>query len=490
MLRLSEDPFGARKMTIDGKADPAVPVVSGVGAVSSRGSGEPPAPPARDLFLGRWRSAIREWLCGSRAGWSILGIGVALRVIWILAVDIDQPYDAKIYYDGAVSIFLGHGLPLAGVPSGHWPVGYQGFLAALFLAFGESSAVAQWANVGLSALLLVATAGFVRSATGSVGLGRVAMGLVAISPTMVTICSLSMPEVLYLALMMTGAWAWLAVAFARPAAIVTGFVFGLAVLVRPQFVLLPVVFAVMRPFSLQQGFAVSRRLVQAGFVLIAMAIVLSPWLIRNLRAYDHFVFVSTNSGIMMLSGNGPNATGAYMDPSDAVDQLPPDFDNGVRGDRMARRMAIEHMLDHPVETLARLPKKLWYTFRSGLGVVNWVQAGIEQRSGEEARWYLGIKVVCQGYYMAVVAFGVWVAGAWLGGRGWRLSPEAGPAIVYAVMAILLLIVPVLVAFGSARYNLAMMPWFSVLAAVGVGAWLRISDHRPVAPRLPGITLGP
>lgn len=432
-----------------------------------------PTTPAGELSrLAKPISNFNAWLVGSSAGLWILGIGLALRVVWIFMIDLAQPHDAQIYFDGALSIQAGEGLPLVGTPSGHWPVGYQGFLGGLFLVFGVSSAVAQVANVVLSAILIVATQGFVRRATGSVGTSRVAMALLAFSPTMVVICSLSMPEVLYLTLMMVGAWVWLAIGPAVLAAIALGSVFGFAVLVRPQFVLLPIAFAMLRPFSVRGGFSISRRIAQVGIAVLSMAIIVSPWLARNMRAYGHFVFVSTNSGIMMLVGNGPNSTGRHMEPKNAVNDLPPDFDNGVKGDRLAREIAIAHIMANPGEALARLPWKLWYTFRSGLGVVNWVGTGIKIKSGEEPRWYVLVTVVCQGFYMAVVGLGSWMALMWGARRGWWYNSDAGPAVIYSVIAILLLIVPVLVAFGSARYNLAMMPWFSVLAAIAIDSWLR------------------
>ncbi len=92
-------------------------------------------------------------------------------------------------------------------------------------------------------------------------------------------------------------------------AAVTGVAWGLAILARPNLVL-------FLPFWLLWLVLADRRrgVMAMAVALSMMALVVSPWLVRNYRVHDRFVFISTNGGFNLFQGNNPDATGFV--PSD------------------------------------------------------------------------------------------------------------------------------------------------------------------------------
>ncbi|MCP3978108.1 MAG: ribonuclease III [bacterium] len=82
---------------------------------------------------------------------------------------------------------------------------------------------------------------------------------------------------------------------------------GLAILVRPNFLLVVLAWCVAE-------FA-RRRPARAGLLLFATAVVVLPVTVRNFTVSGHPVLVSANGGITSYHGNGPGALGIYRHPA-------------------------------------------------------------------------------------------------------------------------------------------------------------------------------
>jgi hypothetical protein len=82
-----------------------------------------------------------------------------------------------------------------------------------------------------------------------------------------------------------------------------GIVMGALILVSPLFLLyLPVLF--LYPFIFQGD----RKLPRIIFFLLACALIVGSWSIRNYLVLDRFVLISTNGGVNLLLGNSENTT--------------------------------------------------------------------------------------------------------------------------------------------------------------------------------------
>ena len=103
-----------------------------------------------------------------------------------------------------------------------------------------------------------------------------------------------------------------------------GLVAGAAALVSPRILAATLPFGIR--FYLAGG---SRRLARAlPAFLIGVALVLTPWTIRNYRCYGEFIPTTSNGGINLYIANNPHSTGGYHMPPE---ELRPDYERHDSG---------------------------------------------------------------------------------------------------------------------------------------------------------------
>jgi hypothetical protein len=83
--------------------------------------------------------------------------------------------------------------------------------------------------------------------------------------------------------------------------LVAGVLTGIAALIRPVMILFV-------PLALL-WLLKRRQVATAAAFAIAFALVLAPWTLRNLRAYDRFVLIASEGGVTFWTGNHPLAIG-------------------------------------------------------------------------------------------------------------------------------------------------------------------------------------
>src|ERR1700757_3689740 len=80
---------------------------------------------------------------------------MAVRIAALFVQPLKQTSDFAWYYARAVGIAAGSGYAEHGILTAFWPVGWPGFLAALFTAIGPSEQAGQIANLLFAALVFV-----------------------------------------------------------------------------------------------------------------------------------------------------------------------------------------------------------------------------------------------------------------------------------------------------------------------------------------------
>jgi hypothetical protein len=286
-------------------------------------------------------------------------------------------------------------------------------------------------------------------------------------------------------------WPWI---------VATGFVMGVATLVRPQsLVLAPVLGALTgaAPGGSERpaGESWRARAARAGVVLgVALACV-APWTARNCVHMHRCALVSVNGGWNLLIG-AQTRTGAY-EPLDVPPQCMTVWDEAAKDlcfDRAARAL----IASSPASWLARVPAKLaatfdyfgaapWYLHDSNpdafdgrakwrLGATETAACGLLLAGGLVAcGWLAGPRatarkgVAVAGAVAAALTFHAWigyacvvVCVALLGPRGWREAPLIVPwtaAVVAATAAVHA------VFFGAGRYGLVVAPLVAAVAFV-------------------------
>jgi len=439
------------------------------------------------------RSLIGHMLHHRHFVLACLLVGLILRAGWVLAIDPLPVKDARWYYERGLDLAAGRGYtmqpdsywhdnlapaslippaeyPPQGQPTAFWPVGYPAFLGLLFATIGPSPMVAAGANVGLDMAILLLSFSLATRLFSAVT-GRLTLLFLALYPGQIIYTSLLSPEFLFLFLLLSGL-AVLVFKQRLATAAAAGVIFGLACLVRPQAFFIPAIF-----FAITLGRQVnpksSGRHLKLGLVLYAaLALTILPWLIRNYRVFNQFVFISTNSGYNLLLGNNPHATGLFF-YHPQLEAMLSDARTEPDRDRKARELAIAYMLNHPLETVQLWPTKLYYLYSKDIKGVQANQLGLEPLSKTQALLFRLLKGVAQLYYMAIGLGALLYLLLFVKDRP-KITPEAtlGLAIILYFTLIYLFI------FGDTHFRFPLMPWLVMYAAAFAAMWLGKSTPGP------------
>jgi hypothetical protein len=402
-----------------------------------------------------------------RALLAVIGAASLLRLVAVFAIHWEPAFDDAWYFRTARELAEGRGyLDDAHHATAYFPVGYPATLAALSWFTGSSLLAGQLLNVVFAAGTLWCIYLLVRTVGGGSKLAVAAAALFGFLPSQIISCCVTMSEITFtFALTLGVLLALQPVALRRPVWwLLVGLVFGWATLIRSQVFLLPLLIVpIVVHLKREPGRSFFRRSAsRLVWVAAGMVVVVGPWTYRNYRVFDAFVLVSTNGGDNLYIGNNPTSSGRYQEPGriypqgQAALQLPE-----LERDHLGRELARAYIKAHPVETLLRVPSKLWYMYRSDLGVTNWVWE--YNTSGPTALYYLS-QGLTQGAYTCVIGLG----SLWL-----LLSLRRSPKNVGVDTRLLQVLSLTCVAyfsgvtavfFGDARYHQPLLPVFAIGAA--------------------------
>ena len=367
--------------------------------------------------------------------------------------------------------------------------GYPLFLAVCQAIFGRRSLAVRLVQAGLGALSVYLIYRLTRQlatsnefappgATSSLhgwSAPLVAAALAAIHPYYLYMSALILSEAVFVPLMLAALWG-LAVLWAHPrrsvgvtgskgvmVALGSGGAAGLAILVRPSWALfvpiILVLWVIAKSHDRGALFVAARG---AVYFALGLALVMSPWWVRNARVYGRFVPTALWMGASLYDGLNPRATGASdmsflgdreIWPRDEQDQ-----------DAELKRRAVAFAREQPARVLSLALVKL----------------GRYWSPWPNAEGFRSPALILAGAVMELPLFGLMVLGAWdrrRDARAWALL--AGPVLYFCVLH--------LVFASSMRYRLpGEMPALG-LAAIG---WMRVrGPWSVVVPRAGGTSDG-
>lgn len=283
-------------------------------------------------------------------------VALALRLGWLgyyegrfSAADTDN------YTDIAVSILEGKGYSYGDEPTAFVVPLYPLFLAGIFGLFGENLLAVQLVQVLLSALTVVLVYLIARRLFDP-SAGVIAALIAAAHPWLVFWSGYILTETLFVFLFTAAilAYAHLMKNSSLWKALASGVLFGLVALCRPVGLLVALVLIVVWPLLAPKSL---RRWSALGVFLISMALVLSPWVIRNYLVFHRFIPVSAGAGDTLYLGNNPKASILANEMSDPM--FPPGMGR-IDKSHYVQKLALKYIVENPGRFVQLALQRLYY----------------------------------------------------------------------------------------------------------------------------------
>ena len=290
---------------------------------------------------------------------AVLLVSLAVRLLWLWNVNTMPVTDYWWYFERAVSLSTGNGYAVNGEPTAYWPPGYSLFLSPFFMAIKPAITLAKALNLLLVMLSLAVTFRLAHRLFRSNAIAVVATLMLSLHLNWIAYSGILAAEPLYTLLSLVGVYWSLDAPGNRKRSFLVGVVLGMATLVRPQAVLLPLLALLWarRDSGNPESHNIwsSIRVAYVGLLLVVV-----PWAARNVIILHEPIVVSTNMGDNLLIGNNAAATGRYMPPDEA---LPNKLgESEFERDARARGEALTYARENPGVTARLWPNKLWHTF--------------------------------------------------------------------------------------------------------------------------------
>ncbi len=398
-------------------------------------------------------------------GLAIFALAVLLRSAWVSYLNMEAGHDGLVYWYAANSMADGdgfRGLFSGGEYTARFPPGWPFVLTALIFMFGPTIIAAKVFNiiVGATTAVLVYVLG---TKLRDHRTGIVAGGLMAVFPSQIYFTTTLMTETFFVTLSTTLVlllMLWLAGAQSLKLwqALVLGLLLGFMSLVRAESVLLAPAAVVLMKLC---GSRWRQLAPYTALLLVGMAIVITPWTVRNYVRFDEVILIRTASTSGTLApirhGLSPDYGQLSMRASPG-----PSF-----------RASYDYYRDDPLE----IPKQAWRKLNDFYGsddhFMHFIEPELVSLSSVralapdvESRW----AALGDVFYYIVAGAALFGAPFWLARRDRRLLIILWFTASWSL--IFLASVPL------TRYHFAIIPMIAVLAAVAfVSAWDRYAKRK-------------
>jgi 4-amino-4-deoxy-L-arabinose transferase-like glycosyltransferase len=403
-----------------------------------------------------------------------LVLAFAVRVGFVLATRNYVPLtDASDYQRIAESVASGHGFGAsvvapAGGASAFRPPLYPITLGVFYQLFGVHIVLARLAQAALGTVT-VGLIGLLSFRLFGRRVAGVTLVLAAVYPPLVFSGGALLTETLAIPLEIGATLAALHVRHSSrplPFVALTGALAGLGVLNRPNTALQLVPFVILAGTTCAAWAAVRR----GALLVVTAALVLVPWLVRDYRAFDEFVPLTNQSGLVMAgtynatSANDPVYPAGWR-PANLVPEYAailsahPDL-NEVELERRFRTEALSYVRQHPTYTLR-------VAFYNTMRVFDLRDRPFAQRSVEDLGYSRTVADLWVNSYFVVGVLAI--AGALL-----ARTSRAPKAVWLVPIAVVLSTVFLQ---GFTRLRAGIEPFLVVLAAIALDRAIRAVSSR-------------
>jgi 4-amino-4-deoxy-L-arabinose transferase-like glycosyltransferase len=407
-------------------------------------------------------------------------LALAVRLVWVIIAARPALYgDPAAYmfhaetiargqgYKSVVGVF--HSVPIRDLPpTAFYPIGYPGTLAALFWVvlhtpipdnLPKAVGIFQ-ALVGVGTVIL--TSELARRVFGN----RVAVltaAVMAVWPNMIFYTALAQHETVFSFLFVAAvlvAEPTLRGAPSRRRVVVIGLVLGLAVLVRPTALMFLPVLAVCWVVA---GVPWRRAIAHTAVAVFTIAVVISPWLVRNTVVMHSTVF-STGIGDALCNSRHPGASGHFEVAAkyclDPYDRIPLPRQEVVKN-RENTKKAVRFVLHHPIDEARLWFWRGYYSYRDDHDALGTI--AVDRGHPLYGSRLVGVlESSSDAYYYVVLALALLALPAF-----WRSStPDRAQRLCLLFAGVQAALVPFLL-FGDPRYKNPVYPFLAIGAAVSL-----------------------
>jgi 4-amino-4-deoxy-L-arabinose transferase-like glycosyltransferase len=456
--------------------------------------------------------------CGARSRRARLaGILLLALVVRILALaaawDAEPVHDEVTYVMRGLALLDGAGLEgsfqswvrhpghrledLPQYPGALQAPGYPAFLAGAMAVGGRSHLAGRVAQVALG-MLVVFWVYLLAQRWFGLRQAQIAALICALYPNLIAFSHLLWAETLYLVLLLPALWLLaprLGAAAVLPTpteSLLAGGLLGAAALTRGSAVtLVPLLVG-----WLLLAHPGARRAVwgRSALLVLAAALVIAPWTLRNQRIHDGFVLIDTNAAFNLWRGNTARTFQTRGEPStlhydwpfesipvrpvgdiaaahlvrDAIRATGNERPNDLDITRYARRSALRFIADDPVAFIGRARLKLVDLWNpTSFSMRHFVVEAYGPASTAVRHLTSAAAVLSYLLVMAFAAAGLWLA---------RRQPAT-----WLVLSMVALISGIsAVAFGLTRFRLPLLPLLAIFAAHAVVCGLARYRPAPVS----------
>lgn len=376
------------------------------------------------------------------------------RLLFALVVATVPISDFAWYDERAADLAAGLGYQESGTPTSYWPPGYPFALSIIYRLVGHSILAGMLFNAVLGVAICMLT---YKIAIIFVGETRAKLAgiFVALFPSQIFYTNVLGSELLFTALFLVIVYLFVRDQSRNSGlvnAAVLGLIIGLTALVRP--LILPFLIVMFLAWLISRV-SPRRAMMLFGTALLFSAIAILPWTIRNSIQMDAPTLISTNGGINFWIGNNPEATGRYWFPQDGPLNTEA-FKGEAERDREGYRLGMEFILQHPVDALSLIPRKIYYLIGDDTSGAYWATTELERSLPLLSQWAL--VSISKYYYFAIITLAV-MSLALLG--EWRRHPGVVLLLTLAYWVALHVVF-----FGSDRFHFPLVPLLAI-AATGV-----------------------
>ena len=287
---------------------------------------------------------------------------IIIQIALIIGVQTKPIADSEYYIEFGRRLFeTGSYIKSNGSLTAFWPVGLPAYIAFLMLITSKYLLLAKLINIVITVLFIIVLY-FLFKEEFSLK-GRIIFTVFfALYPNNLFSVNCIMADYPFTFLLWLAVFLMIKRKNSNRVIIIIAFILGIMSYLRPVGLLLPLIFAV---FLLKYK-EIEYPLKKIFLLFLIFTLVMAPWIIRNYYAFKDFVPVSTNGGFNFLMGNREGAFGNVN-----FNFRYNDIQNEVEAGREAYSRAFNAIIQNPLESLIRVPEKIFFTYDRGDSSITW-----------------------------------------------------------------------------------------------------------------------